>query len=234
MGKTYGIDFQPYSKELAAKLREILELDLRGTENFLIGLPYLMSSYGGYPLHKVKFWSTYNLTKRKWLLDHLYEGGEGQCYGSSFLARVNGIRNYCKEEFWTCIDDLQQIWSGRSVLIVEGEHTCLGVGTDLLFPAKNITRILIPDKDAFSRYGEVMERIQKREKPELILLVAGPMATIMAWDLYQIGCWVIDLGQIHAGYMQASLKHGGYRYPILSEEGYRKQIVDRVKPEGEP
>lgn len=228
MGKTYGINFQKYSVELQRNLQELLGENSFANEKFLIGIPQIMSTYQGFCYKQIISWSIYNSSKRNWLIKHLYDEGQGQQYGDAFFARVNGFKNYSRVEFYNKITLLKEIWNQKRILIVEGEKVRLGVDNDLLSTAETIARILVPALNAYDYYDEIVKCVVEQNNIDMVLIVAGPMATVMAYDLYKKGFQVIDIGQFNDDYKDAAMKFGGFQGMILEEQDYEKQIVCRI------
>ena len=227
--KNEKTEYQKYSVKLEERLLEVLRQDLNERSRFLVAIPLTMSTYKGFRFRQIRFWSVYNASKRNWVLEHLFRKGKNQQYGDALFARISGFKNYTQEEFWNKVTELQQIWRDKYILIVEGENTKLGVDNDLLSSAKRISRILIPAENAFEHYEAVLKCVCKQEKPNIVLIVAGAMATVMAYDLYKLGYQAIDIGQTNGGYMAEVGKFGGFRDHVLSETEYREQIIDIVK-----
>lgn len=99
------------------------------------------------------------------------------------------------------VKSLRRIWENSDLLIVEGEMSRLGVGNDLFDNARNIRRILAPSLNAFSRYDEIKQVIERNSSNEtLVLLALGPTATALAYELYKDGYWAIDIGHIDICY----------------------------------
>lgn len=95
----------------------------------------------------------------------------------------------------------ERLIAGRKLLIVEGEYTRNGVGNDLLNSATRIRRIVCPARDAFEHYDEILTSIIKFcESDELVLLSLGPTATVLAYDLAEMGIWAIDFGHMDIEY----------------------------------
>ncbi len=97
-------------------------------------------------------------------------------------------------------EDIQKIWDGQDVLVVEGEYTRFGVGNDLLDHAATVSRILVPSKNAFSKYDEILSEVRRQGRDKLILAILGPTATVLAYDLAREGYWIIDIGQLDVEY----------------------------------
>ena len=97
-------------------------------------------------------------------------------------------------------ENIRKIWDGQDVLVVEGEYTRFGVGNDLLDNAAKVSRVLVPSKNAFSRYDEIIEEVRRQGCNKLILVILGPTATVLAHDLSKEGYWIIDIGQLDVEY----------------------------------
>lgn len=95
----------------------------------------------------------------------------------------------------------KQIWEGRLVIIVEGKYGRTGTGNDLFDGAKQIRRIVCPAKNAWSAYDKIKSTVSNTAgKDELICISLGPAATVLAYDLAQMGYQAIDIGQIDNEY----------------------------------
>ncbi len=141
-------------------------------------------------------------------------------------------------------DKWKRLWAGRDILLVEGEASRIGVGNDLLDGARSIRRILVPAVDAFACHEEILATVREHYHPgELVLLAAGPAATVLAYDLSQEGIWAVDVGHIDVEYcwflMKATTKvpipgkwvneTGGYSEGIPAElAAYKEQIIARI------
>jgi glycosyltransferase family protein len=95
---------------------------------------------------------------------------------------------------------LKQIWHNRDIVIIEGEHTKLGVGNDLFENANDIKRIITVSKNAFNKYEAIIEEAKKQGKNKLILIALGATATILAYDLTKEGFQACDVGHLDVEY----------------------------------
>ncbi len=95
----------------------------------------------------------------------------------------------------------KQLFQGRKILLVEGEHACSGKGSDLFFGCADLRRILTSDTEAFAVYDALLARVREcADRDDLILLRLGPAATVMARDLALEGYQAIDIGQLDNEY----------------------------------
>ena len=95
----------------------------------------------------------------------------------------------------------KELFSNRKIILVEGKHAKNGIGNDLYNGAVSIGRIICPDKNAWDKYDDILEYIDKYvEKDCLICISLGPTATVMAYDLAMLGYQAIDIGQVDNEY----------------------------------
>ncbi len=106
---------------------------------------------------------------------------------------------------------LQRIWDKQNVLFVEGDKTRMGVGNDLFRNAEKIERIIAPNENAFDVYDKILNAALKYGKDRLILIALGPTATVLAYDLAEMGYWALDIGHLDLEY-EWFLKGKGYSY----------------------
>lgn len=136
------------------------------------------------------------------------------------------------------------IWEDRSVVIVEGKYGRNGINNDLFAGAKRIRRIVCPDKNAWSVYGRIKTAVKSIvEKDDLICISLGPTATVLAYDLAQMGFQAIDIGQIDNEYdwyrlgvqervpikgkMVAEVRNNDCLDSFI-DDGYFSQIVTKI------
>jgi len=96
---------------------------------------------------------------------------------------------------------------GKSILFVCPESPLMGLSfrklydTDIVKSMKNVDFIVIPDKNCFSYYDSIMQRILSHISIDAVFIQAGPTATVLVADLmanhgilaYDIGSWNVSL-----------------------------------------
>jgi len=195
--KGNSILFQNYSAKLAQRLREIIKSN---PQNILVGIPGVFGEFINFKEADraigADFWREYLVKNRDVIYNFL---NLGKTYYNAFITRpymdcqdASKVGDYFAK--------LKQLWVNRDIVFVEGKKSRLGVGNDLFDNAKSIQRILCPEKDAFSRYDEILTEILKQDKNKLILLALGPTATVLAYDLAQAGYQAIDSGHVDIEY----------------------------------
>lgn len=135
---------------------------------------------------------------------------------------------------------MKQLFEGKDLLIVEGTTSRSGVGNDLFDKANSIKRIICPSHNAFSKIKEIREKILEHSEGRLILLMLGPTAKVLAYQLTQQGYRALDLGHIDSEYewmqmkaeTKVQLKHkhtAEFNFDqdieFIDDEGYNRQIV---------
>ena len=111
-------------------------------------------------------------------------------------------------------EHLKQIWNKRDVVMIEGEQTRLGVGNDLFDNCTSIKRILVPSKNAYDRYDDVLQcALNNIDKDNLVLIATGPSAGVFAYDLAMNGYQAVDIGHVDVEY-EWFLKGTGNREPL--------------------
>lgn len=230
--------FQHYDAKLGQRLYEVLKAP--SVDNMLVCLPHQLTHPKISDLYSELFW------EREWLL-------RKDLLSASVLDRTMGDASFTRFymgrkdilDYPSYISLLKELWQGRDILIVEGEFSRLGVGNDLFDNAISIRRVICPSKDAFAHYDEILSSVQAHSADApLILLALGMTATVLAYDLAQLGKQAIDVGHVDVEYewyrMGATSKVaipnkyvnevGSGRIDGVNYEDarYRSQIVSRV------
>lgn len=201
--------FQKDSQHLTNRLKEVIASE---DENILVCIPSFLDRR--HPIFRKKTNKTNkaerkrevaatkymdNIVATKRLQWYAYFDME-RLYGDSLISRFYAeVYDDEKSDRW--IKKWKQIWSGRKLLIVEGEKTRLGVGNDLFDDAIGIRRILAPATCAFSVYDSILQTVKSAyQEGELVLAALGPTATVLVYDLAKCGIQTLDIGHIDIEY----------------------------------
>lgn len=189
----------------------------------LVCIPGIFGSLDFYAPEFRDYWRKYIVRhRRQWyqVIDRhhvYYDAFVSRCY----LPYKDKSNAKCYFELW------KQLWSGRDLLIVEGEKTRLGVGNDLFDNTRNISRILGPNTDAFAHYEALLGEVKKYDTGRLVLLALGPTATVMAADLSKEGYQAIDIGHLDIEY-EWFLRNVDHKVPVdgkfVNEAGAGKGV----------
>lgn len=190
-----GNGFQPYHSQLSSRLAEILKSD--STSKHIVCIPFSLINTDRLKSYPRYFWRFYAVRHYFFLKKHLLFRHR---YFDSLVTRFY-IDYKDKSESANQITELKKIWSGRNIVIVEGEQTRSGVGNDLFSQATSIKRILCPSENAFDCYDSILHAVEHHSnKNDLILLSLGMTATVLAFDLSQSDYQAIDLGHLDVEY----------------------------------
>lgn len=123
----------------------------------------------------------------------------GKKYGSTFLSRpyIDLADKTVSEKHF---QELKDFFSNKDILIVEGIYSRSGVGNDLFQGAMSVERIICPSRNAYSKYGVILNAVRRHGENKLILLMLGPTAKVLAYDLAFEGYWAVDIGHIDSEY----------------------------------
>ncbi len=191
LGKSNG--FQKKDPKLAKRLKEVITSNDDGV---LLCIPNVTSDTSLRTHEAVSFWNfflkRYGAGVAKLLSSKTH-------YYNAHVTRLYMDYQPCgKSEEW--FGRLKKLWSGKEILIVEGEKTRLGVGNDLFDGVLNIKRILCPSKSAFSFYEDILNSVVENWHGELVLIALGQTATVLAYDLHKKGIRALDIGHVDIEY----------------------------------
>lgn len=188
-----GNGFQEPNKELANRLKEIL---VSNDDKFIVAIPDIFDDLSIYKNHAKLFWKEYLIFNRFKIYKLLKKNKQ---YYNAFVTRLymDWIESN-KAKIW--FKRLSELWNDKDIVIIEGEGSRLGVGNDMFNNSKSISRILAPATDAFNKYTDIFNEVQKIDKNKLILIALGQTATVLAYDLYKLGYQAIDIGHIDIEY----------------------------------
>jgi glycosyltransferase family protein len=188
-----GIGYQEGTVELSNRLQEIL---ISKQEHCLVCIPGSLDNLGGMVWRSQLMWM-HLIAKYYPNYHHLLKSNTA--FPNSLITRpYMDLSN--KQRSVGLFTSLKKIWQDRDILIVEGEHTKLGIGNDLFAKAKSIERIITVSKNAFTKYDLIIDAIKKSGKDKLILIALGATATVLAYDLSKEGFQASDVGHIDIEY----------------------------------
>lgn len=232
----------PYQKSTEKLSRRLLEVLNNSNENIVTGLSVFLGSLECFKEQYAEELRRY-LTKDK-RKDYQEIIDYDKVYYDALMSRpymMRQDRGYAEKIFrlW------KKIWDRRDIVIVEGEGTRSGVGNDLYDHAASIKRILCPSKNAWDKYDSIFEYVCNNvKKTDLVMILLGPAATVMAYDLALKGYQAIDTGHLDVEYewylMKASgrmdirnkfvaeMGKEGEKYQQIDDDIYLSQIMTKI------
>ena len=190
-----SLAFQKNDAILAKRLQSLL-VKYEGSGKHMIGIPIALSNLHGFTKQSKRFWLSYCSRNRKQIQQLL----PNCTFLDAQISRIyiNRVSRDESEQFFKL---WKRIWDNKNVLIVEGSKTRFGFSNDLLSNACSVSRILCPAENCFTSYETILDTTRTHaSRFDLILLVLGPTATILAKDLSDEGYWALDTGHLDIEY----------------------------------
>lgn len=239
-----SINFQHYDEHLAERLEEVLK------SNNSICLVAISDEFGSLDFFSQKkskdeIRKFINMNNTRQLL--YKKLNLKNVYGNAFITRPYMFLETQAEASYY-FNSFKNLWNGKNVLIVEGEHTCFGVRNDLLDKVEICTRIIVPSFNAFSKYNDILQAIYdwiayNDKKKSIILAAVGPTATILAYDISKSGFQILDIGHldleyewyirhvqqaISIPYKYCDMIYEGRHPSHIEDEIYETQIIKKI------
>lgn len=202
-----SIPFQTANKKLSERLKEIL---VSKQDNIFIGIGYFYY----YPdVNLLSFVKNYisAFTQDKGEFINSLIDFDKQYYDT---ACSQLYMTYQKYDFKNYFKDIQKIWEDRDVTIICGKTVFKNIKTNIFACAKSSEYMYAPAMNAFDEYEEILERAKQINKDRLVIIILGPTATVLAYDLAQKGYQALDIGHIAKSY-DAYLKNTGHNYKTM-------------------
>lgn len=225
--------FQGYDPSLATQLKNIL---MGGQPNLAVCVPDIFGNMDSFSSGDRDYWRKH-IARNRGVWYRFMD--RSKPYYDAFISRCY-MPFTDKSKAAEYFDKWKKIWSGRDILLVEGENTRFGVGNDLLSCALSVRRILAPNTGVYSLHERLLEEVKKYGNHHLVLIALGPTATVMASELAALGYQAIDVGHLDIEYewFRMGAKHkvpienkfvneagAGTYVGDLQDDSYKSEIV---------
>ena len=97
-------------------------------------------------------------------------------------------------------EKIKEIWNGRDITIIQGEGITQNFKYDIFENALSKQYLLAPSKNAFNEYESLLQQSLTISKDRLVLIILGPTATVLAYDLAKAGYTALDMGHTSKDY----------------------------------
>lgn len=181
-----GIPFQEANESLGRRLQELLVTQ----ENSLkVGIPYYyMNPISNMNIFVQNF--TYALGKqRKFLISHC---NKENIYIDTCLTQV--YQTYAEYDFERYYARMQKLLQGKDVTVICGEGVLDKLQYHALDVCNSVEYIYGPSMNAYAEYEGLLEQAKKIDKKRLVLVILGPTAKVLVYDLYKAGYTAWDIG----------------------------------------
>lgn len=119
-------------------------------------------------------------------------------YGSAGITSVYcGFKRYNFEAWYA---KWRSIWENKNVHLICGDRVMKPLKYNIFDNAKSIEYTYIPTRNAFDEYDSIVENAKQIDKERLILIIAGPTAKLLVFDLVNEGYRCLDVGHLAQDY----------------------------------
>jgi glycosyltransferase family protein len=188
-----SIPFQKSDPKLSRRLHEVMRSNYN---NIFIGLPHCYYSsvhdMREYPKSFIRSWVAQNrkkITSQAGLNKQYYDTGCTQLYAL--------FENY---DFDSYFKKIVRLWNGKDIAIICGETVFKSIEKNIFECANTIEYQYAPSRDAFDYYDQILEKAKAIDDKKLIIIILGPTATVLAFDLAMLGYRALDMGHIAKDY----------------------------------
>jgi hypothetical protein len=95
---------------------------------------------------------------------------------------------------------IKEIWRNRDITIICGKTVFDAIEVNIFDCAKSIEYQYAPSLNAFEIYDDLLMKAKQISKERLVIVILGPTATVLAYDLAIEGYQAIDFGHIAKDY----------------------------------
>lgn len=189
-----SIGFQKTETVLSNRLKEIIQSD---EPNIMIAINYHyyyadLLNFLDYP----KFvYRTYMNKVRERLEKYLVPNK--QYYSAGFTSCYQIFKEY---DFLKSFNKLRSIWNDINITIICGDKTFQNIEYNIFDNAKTINYIYAPFNNAYEKYDLILDQAKLTDKKQLIVVMLGPTAKLLCFDLTRMGYRTLDLGHIAKDY----------------------------------
>lgn len=193
-----AIGFQEYSPEIAARLTEVLQSN---NPQILVGIPDRFGSLADVDAQSRAYWRTFMAKNRSLIYKYLNfdQTYIDACFTAHAIEPDNENAPKDEAEIEAYYNEIRKIWEGRDITIIRGEKS-ENFQYDIYDNAKSINYIYGPQAHAFRDYERILSEALLQPKERLMIVVLGPTATILAYDLANAGYQALDIGHLGKAY----------------------------------
>lgn len=188
-----SIPFQKADSRLARRLTQIIRSE---DSKILIGIPHCYYSsveqLREFPKSFIRTWVARN---RGQITELTLPGKE--YYDTACTQLYALYENY---DFKRYFERIKEVWRNRDVTIICGKTVFDKIGINIFNCAKTVDYQYAPSLNAFEVYDDLLTKAKKIDKDRLVIIILGPTATVMAYDLAKLGYQALDFGHIAKDY----------------------------------
>ncbi len=190
----HSIRFQVASEALSKRLKEVLCSNIPSVQIGIGKIYYDFSLKNLFPFVE-QFIDNY-LSKNEDLF-HSFIIPEKE-YFPTEITQLYHI--YEKYDFDGYFKKIQTIWKNKDTTIICGETVFKKIDNNIFNCARSVEYQYAPSLNAFEAYDTILSEALAINKDRLIIIILGPTATVLAYDLAKHGYRALDFGHIAKDY----------------------------------
>ena len=193
-----AIGFQEFDPKLQARLKEILT---NTDDSMLIGISNRFGRLNDVDTNVRAYWRGFMGRHRQELyklldFDRTYID---TCMTAHAIEVEDHTTPEVLAESEAYYNEVRKIWEGQDITIIKGSGT-EKFTHDIYDNAKSVSYIYGPKKHAFREYDRIFAEAKQLPKDRLMIVVLGPTATVLAYDLAKAGYQALDIGHMAKAY----------------------------------
>ncbi len=191
--KGNSISFQQADPILSNRLKEILSSQ---DNSIFIGIPQVLFIDKSNVLEIVRdFWNLYGKKFRDIIFQYCHQ--DRQYYAAETTIPLTTYRQYNLKQYFS---DVRSLWEKKKLTLICGEQILSNIRYNVFDNALSVDYLYAPSYNAFSQYPYLLKAASQIKKDHTIVIILGPTATVLAYDLAKKGYRALDLGHIAKTY----------------------------------
>lgn len=187
------IPFQKYNSILGKRLAEILSTV---NSNICIAVPtFIFKNKDNLNDISKDFWTKNGKKFRDSIQKYISK--DNKYYAAEISIANEAYKNIDKDKYF---EKMKKIWSGKDITIICGKTVFKKIDYNIFSSAKNIEYIHAPSINAYSEYEKIKTKAIEINKNKLVILILGPTAKLLTYDLALLGYQALDIGHIAKSY----------------------------------
>ncbi len=193
-----AIGFQEFDPVLQARLKEILTTK---DKSMLIGISNRFGRLDDVDANVRTYWRGFLGRYRKDIyalldFDRTYID---TCMTAHAIEVDDHTTPEVKAESEAYYNEVRKIWDGQDITVIKGADN-EKFTHDIYDNAKSVSYIYGPKEHAFREYDRIFAEARQLPKDRLIIIVLGPTAKLLAYDLNKLGYRALDLEHMAKAY----------------------------------
>jgi len=190
-----SIPFQHADEKLAERLKEALA---DCSDNLMQGIPLLFASHMGNNIEAIHFTRAFYGKYHNFIVQNLNKDREYYDVSTTYRYIGNGGTDVSfLEDYY---NKFISIWKDKDIAVICGDRIFNVIDNNIFDFASSVEYIYAPSTNAFDKYEEIKERALKIDKHKIVIIILGPTATILAYDLFKQGYRALDIGHLAKDY----------------------------------